>query len=387
MPEIASTGREAPLSKAASRERKTTVYDPPSVRRRLRIFPVLATLFFAALAGGALWILWQDYMSSPWTRDGTVRAYVVRLAPEVSGRVVDLPIKDNQYVKKGELLMKIDPRDYNVAVDLANAAIKQAQADLENKIAQRERRKALSDLAASKEERQTYTSAAEMAEATLAQQKANLTQANNNLARTELRSPVNGWVTNLLIRQGDYATAGQQVVSIVDADSFWMDGYFEETALKHIKDGDPAKIWLLGYNKVLHGHVDSVSRGIVVSNATPGKSGLATVNPIFTWVRLAQRVPVRIDFDEIPKDLRLVVGMTGTIEVEPKSGSAKPETPKPETPKSETPRGEAKAPEGAKEGGGRGAKGASSGEVGKGTEKSSKSSRGGRRRRPSVHVH
>jgi multidrug resistance efflux pump len=108
---------------------------------------------------------------------------------------------------------------------------------------------------------------------------------------------VNGWVTNLLLRQGDYTTTGQTALSLVDADSFWVDGYFEETALKLIHEGDPAKIWLLGYREVLSGHVDSVARGIVVSNVTPGKSGLATVNPIFTWVRLAQRVPVRMHID------------------------------------------------------------------------------------------
>jgi multidrug resistance efflux pump len=110
-------------------------------------------------------------------------------------------------------------------------------------------------------------------------------------------------------------------LSIVDAESFWVDGYFEENALRSIQEGDPAKIWLLGYGKVLQGHVDSVARGIVVSNATPGKSGLANVNPVFTWVRLAQRIPVRIRIDEVPPDVRLVVGMTATIEVEPQSGS------------------------------------------------------------------
>ena len=321
MPEIASTTRKLPPTKPAGRG-TTTVYDPPSIKRRLRVLPILATLSFAAVAAGAVWILWQNYMGRPWTRDGTVRAYVVRLAPEVSGKVIELPVKDNQYVHKGELLMKIDPRDYHVAVDLAKAAIEQAQADLENKNAQQARRNRLTDLATSVEEKQTYTSAAEMAEAALAQRNANLTQANINLERTELRSPVNGWITNLLIRQGDYATAGQQVMSIVDADSFWLDGYFEETAVNQIRDGDTAKIWLLGYNKVLYGRVDSVARGIVVSNATPGTSGLANVNPIFTWVRLAQRVPVRIHFDKIPKDLRLVIGMTATIEIEPKEEPA-----------------------------------------------------------------
>jgi len=138
--------------------------------------------------------------------------------------------------------------------------------------------------------------------------------------RMRMRAPLSGWVTNLLVRQGDYAVTGETAMSIVDADSFWVDGYFEETALRHIDAGDPAKVWLLGYGKVLQGHVDSVARGIVVSNAMPGKSGLASVNPIFTWVRLAQRIPVRIQIDELPPD----VGMTATIEVEPSSSSPRP---------------------------------------------------------------
>ena len=162
-----------------------------------------------------------------------------------------------------------------------------------------------------------------MAQAEVAQQKANLERARINLERTEIRAPVTGWVTNLLVRQGDYATAGQMAMSIVDSDSFWVDGYFEETALRRILVGDPAKIWLLGYGKMLQGHVDSVARGIVVSNATPGKSGLASVNPIFTWVRLAQRIPVRIQIDQLPPEIKLVVGMTASIEVEPGPQSSK----------------------------------------------------------------
>jgi RND family efflux transporter MFP subunit len=260
-------------------------------------------------------MLWQSYMGTPWTRDGTVRAYVVTLAPEVSGQVTALAVKDNQYVHKGDLLMKIDPRDYKVAVDLASAAVDQARADYDNKKAQAERRAKLSNLASTPEERETYVASEQMASATIAQQRANLERATINLGRTEIRSPVNGWVTNLLLQQGDYAATGEMALSIVDSDSFWVDGYFEETALKLIRDGAPARIWLLGYREVLQGHVDSVSRGIVVANATPGRSGLATVNPIFTWVRLAQRVPVRVHIDQVPKDVRLVVGMTATIEI------------------------------------------------------------------------
>jgi RND family efflux transporter MFP subunit len=308
---------EPTLSRSANRT-ATPANDPPSIRRRLRLLPMLVTLVVAAFGAVAVWLLWQGYMGKPWTRDGTVRAYVVTVAPEVSGQVVELPVKDNQRLKKGDLLMKIDPRDFQVAVDLSKAAVDQAEADYNNKKVQAERRQALSDLSTSREERQTFTSSAAMAAATVEEQRANLNRATINLARTEVRSPVNGWVTNLLLREGDYATTSQTALSLVDADSFWVDGYFEETALKLIQDGDSALIWLLGYKEVLKGHVDSVARGIVVSNVTPGKSGLATVDPIFTWVRLAQRVPVRIHIDNTPADLRLVVGMTATIEIQPK---------------------------------------------------------------------
>lgn len=293
--------------------------DRRSLHGRLRLLPILATLAVAGVAAAAVWLLWQNYMESPWTRDGTVRAYVVTIAPEVSGRITELAVKDNQLVRKGDLLMKIDPGDYQTAVELSKAVVDQAQADFENKKAEAARRLKLSNLSTTAEEQQTYVTRADMAAATIEQQRANLDRANLNLERTEIRSPVNGWVTNLLVRQGDYATTGQTALSIIDSDSFWVDGYFEETAIPLIRDGDPAKIWLLGYKQMLSGHVDSVAHGIVVSNATPGKSGLATVNPIFTWVRLAQRVPVRVHIDDIPSDVKLAIGMTATIEVEPKA--------------------------------------------------------------------
>jgi len=272
-----------------------------SVRRRLRLLPTLATLAVAATGTAATALLWQTYVGQPWTRDGTVRAYVLTLAPEVSGRVTELAVKDNQFVQKGDLLMKIDPRDYKVAVDFSKAA----------------RRLKLSDLETTPEERQTYVASANIALATVEQKRTSLEQAEINLERTEIRSPVNGWVTNLLLRRGDYTTTGRTAMSLVDSDSFWIDGYFEETALRLIREGQSAKIWLLGYREVLQGHVDSVARGIVVPNASPGNGGLASVNPIFTWVRLAQRIPVRVHIDRVPPDVRLVVGMTATVEVEP----------------------------------------------------------------------
>ena len=327
MPQSLPSPETPPSGQQATRDVPSPPNDSRSIERRLRLLPVIGTFLIATVAVGAVWILWQDYMGTPWTRDGTVRAYIVTLAPEVSGRIVELDVRDNQYVHAGDMLMKIDPRDYKVAVDLGKAAVDEAQADYDNKKVQADRRLALSDLATSVEARQSYTSSAAMALAVLEQQKANLERATVNLARTEIRSPVTGWVTNLLLaRVGDYAATGQTVISLVDANSFWVDGYFEETALKLINEGDPATIWLLGYREVLQGHVEGVARGIVVSNATPGKSGLATVNPIFTWVRLPQRVPVRMRLDAVPPDVRLVVGMTATVEIHPKpaGGSGAP---------------------------------------------------------------
>jgi multidrug resistance efflux pump len=139
-----------------------------------------------------------------------------------------------------------------------------------------------------------------------------------NLERTQIHSPVNGYVTNLLAQLGDYATIGQKIISLVDADSFWIDGYFEETSLERIRDGDPATVKLMGYSQLVHGHVGGVARGINVPNAQPDQAGLASVNPIFTWVRLAQRVPVRIHIDQVPDGVRLVAGTTATVQIDPR---------------------------------------------------------------------
>jgi multidrug resistance efflux pump len=145
-----------------------------------------------------------------------------------------------------------------------------------------------------------------------------LNQARVNLWRTEIHSPVNGWVTNLLVQFGDYANVGQDEITIVDADSFWIDGYFEETSLDSVHEGDPAKAKLMGYSQFDRGHVDSIARGINVPNVQPNSVGLASVNPIFTWVRLAQRIPVHIKIDQVPDGVQLVAGMTATVQIDPK---------------------------------------------------------------------
>ena len=285
-------------------------------RRRVPVLPLLITLAAIGVAIGLGRAMWNVYMEAPWTRDGMVRAYVVTMTPEISGRIVEMPVADNQFVHKGDLLMVIDPTDYRIALETAEAAVLQAKATADNAQAQAERRHKLSDLAVTVEGRQTYDANALASKAQHQQMIAQLDRAKVNLERTQIRSPVNGWVTNLLARQGDYASVGRNTISIVDADSYWVDAYFEETQLASIHDGDPVSVKLMGSSQIVGGEVASVARGINVSNAQPNQQGLAMVNPIFTWVRLAQRVPVRIRIKHVPNGVRLVAGLTATVQVE-----------------------------------------------------------------------
>lgn len=292
--------------------------DRESSPRRPRRKPLLVTLAAVAAAAALSWQMWDAYLRAPWTRDGTVRAYVVTLAPEVAGRIVALPIADNQLVHKGDLLMVVDPTNFRIAVAQAEAAVAQTRAVARNAEAQAERRRKQTSLSVSDEEKQLFASQALAAQAAYRQAEANLDQARVDLQRTRLYSPVNGYVTNLLAQLGDYVTVGEKTLSLIDADSFWIDAYFEETDLDRIHEKDPAAIKLMGYSQLLRGHVDGISRGIDVANARPDGSGLASVNPIFTWVRLAQRVPVRIHIDQVPPGVRLVAGATASVEVRPR---------------------------------------------------------------------
>jgi multidrug resistance efflux pump len=294
----------------------------PRSRRRFRVLPVVFTLIAVALAVVFGDAMWRTYMVAPWTRDGTVRAYVVTMAPQVAGQIVQLPVFDNQFVHKGDLLLVIDPTDYKIAVQLAEAAVEHAQVTAQNAMREAQRRQELTQLAVTKEEKQTFESDAVADQATYQQAVANLNQARVNLQRTEIRSPVNGYVTNLLAQLGDYATVGENLISLVDADSFWVDGYFEETNLDRVHVGDPAKVKLMGYRRIIRGHVGSIARGISVPNAQPNGEGLAEVNPIFTWVRLAQRIPVRIHIDHVPEGVVLATGETATVEIQPRQSEA-----------------------------------------------------------------
>ena len=197
--------------------------------------------------------------------------------------------------------MVIDPTNYRIAVKQAEAFLDQAKANAQDAQAEYDRRKNLTTLSTSIEEKQIYQAKALSTKAAVELAAASLAQARVNLERTEIRSPVNGYVTNLLAQLGNYANAGVSQLSIVNTDSFWIDGYFEETQLASIRENDPVLIKLMSSAQVLRGHVSSLARGIEVLNAQPDAAGLAKVNPIFTWVRLAQRVPVRIHIDEYPE--------------------------------------------------------------------------------------
>ena len=284
-------------------------------RRAARILVTMLLLAVALVAGV---LIWRTYAISPWTRDGQITADVVDIAPQVSGQITHLSVSDNQSVHKGDLLYEIDAVDYQVAVATAEANVNSKLADLKAKRAEATRRLQLTTLTTSEEERQIYDASAEMAAAAYAAAIAQLSQAHINLDRTKVTSPVNGYVTNLLLREGDYATPGARNISLLDSDSFWVAGYFEETKLRGIHIGDPALAVLMGYgNDPVRGHVDSVARGITTPNTDPGSLGLASVNPVFTWVRLAQRIPVRIHIDEVPASIHLAAGMTATVTIGP----------------------------------------------------------------------
>jgi RND family efflux transporter MFP subunit len=275
----------------------------------------VATVGIAVAAVLVALVTWDKYNAGPWTRDGRVRVQVASVAPEISGKIKELRIVDNQFVHKGDILYVIDPFDFDVALRAHKAGLQQKMADLNVKQLQSERRNRLSDLSASVEQKQVYEGSALQAKAAVESAEEQVRQAEINLQRTEVRSPVNGIVTNLLLREGDYARQGATNVSIIDTDSYWVDGYFEETKLARLCVGERAEAKLMGYSAPIVGHIATVTRGVSVSNAAASTQGLPNVDPVYTWVRLAQRVPVRIAIDNVPAGVPLVSGLTATVTI------------------------------------------------------------------------
>jgi multidrug resistance efflux pump len=273
---------------------------------------VTAIVVVAALI--ALRYLWDRYERDPWTRDGRVRADVVQVAPDVSGLVTDVLVHDNQVVKKGQALFVIDQPRFELALRQSEAAVASAQAQVDEAVLEDKRNHNLGNLVSTELLQQGGTKL-EQARAALAQAVVAHDTAKLNMDRTTVLAPVNGYITNFELRPGNYAAAGRPLFALVDSDSLHVDGYFEETKLPRIHIGNRVSVLLMGESQLLYGHVESISGGIEDRERGPSSNLLPNVAPTFNWVRLAQRVPVRVKIDNLPPDVRLIAGRTATVSV------------------------------------------------------------------------
>ncbi|NBA94627.1 HlyD family secretion protein [Pseudomonas sp. R5(2019)] len=277
---------------------------------------VAVTLCLVAVAVFAGVYLWQYYMLSPWTRDARVRADVTIIAPDVSGWVRQLKAYDNQAVKAGDLLLSIDRDRFQAALEKANAVADTRQQQLRLREHEASRRAALSPQAISAELRENAQINAAVARGELREAQAEVKVAELNLARSEVHAPRSGHITNLRLAEGNYVNAGQAVMALIDDSTFYIQAYFEETKLPRIRVGAPVKVWLMSAGEPIAGRVESISRGITDRNATPDEQLLAQVEPTFNWVRLAQRIPVRIKLENVPEEVQLSAGMTASVQVQ-----------------------------------------------------------------------
>jgi RND family efflux transporter MFP subunit len=275
---------------------------------------VAVTLIVAGLAvAGGRW-LWVRYNVEPWTRDGRIRADVVQVSPDVSGLVTEVLVRNDQTVAAGDILFVLDRPRYELALRQAEAAVISAEVTLAQAKRESARNQGLTDLVTSEqvEEGQSKVDqlAAQLNGARVARDLAQL-----NLERTTVRTPVNGVVTNVELQPGDYASAGHQVLALVATDTIHVDGYFEETKLPRIQVGDRAVVHIMGIATGLPGQVESIAAGIEDRERASSSTDLANVNPSFSWVRLAQRIPVRIKLDPPAGDVRLIAGRTATVSI------------------------------------------------------------------------
>jgi multidrug resistance efflux pump len=274
---------------------------------------VITTLVLVAAGCLGAYELWNYYMLSPWTRDARVVADVVTIAPDVAGFVNDLRVNDNQFVRKGDILLILDRVRYKQALEAADANVAARKAEMLMRQSEAARRLRLTEIAITEEAREDSQHMAALAVATYNQAMADRSTASLNLERTVIRAPVNGFVTNLTLVVGQYAAVGTKLMALIDSDSYRVEGYFEETKLPVIEPGGKVEIHLMSGGPALRGHVQSISHGITDRDNANGPELLANVNPTFEWVRLAQRIPIRIHIDEVPENVRISAGMTCTV--------------------------------------------------------------------------
>lgn len=266
--------------------------------------------------------LWRYYEVYPRTPDGKVRADVILVAPDVSGLVTRVFVKDNQNVRAGTPLFEIDRQRFQIEADHARAVLAAKEAALKQAQRVARRNAALGNLVAT-EDREKSVADVDEKSAELQQAQSDVAAAQVNLARTVVKAATDGKITNLNLRPGAYATTGKPLFALIDRHSIHIDGYFEETKLSNIHIGDTARIRLMGDSKLLRGHVQSIAGGIEDRDRTTGGNLMADVNPTFSWIRLAQRIPVRIVLDDVPPDISLILGRTAAVDIEPAEASQK----------------------------------------------------------------
>ncbi|MEZ8631457.1 HlyD family secretion protein [Vibrio lentus] len=279
----------------------------------------LITLLLFVAAGSVVYSYYQSYTSNPWTRDGQVSAYIVSITPRVTGQIIKIHVDDNSQVSKGDLLFEIDPSIYRAAYNKALATQKQAFALLAKAKNEEQR-------AANLEKRtpgavpvltlNNLSNVVETSSANVQVAKANVEEAHLNLKFTKVYAPTNGYITNFNLRVGSQVVANSPVVALIDEDSFWIEGYFKETDLVGVNPQDKAFVTLMMHNNVLlKGHIKSIGFGIAKQDGSTGNDLLPNVNPNFQWIRLAQRIPIKVKLDNVPEDLQLRVGMTASIKI------------------------------------------------------------------------
>jgi RND family efflux transporter MFP subunit len=275
---------------------------------------VLATLSVLVLALVGARRLWIHYNLEPWTRDGRVRADIVQVSPDVSGLVTEVRVTSNQVVNKDDVLFVLDRPRFELALHQAEASVAAIAVTLAQARRENERNRNLKDLATTEQVEEGQSKVDQLV-AQLNSARAQRDVARLNLDRTTIRAPVNGIVTNVDLRPGDYATVGRQLLALVDTDTIHVDGYFEETKLPWIRVGDRALVHIMGIKATLHGSVESITAAIEDRERSASSQALANVNPTFSWVRLAQRIPVKIKLDPTAGDIRLIAGRTATVSI------------------------------------------------------------------------
>jgi len=286
--------------------------------RLLRLF--IKIILNVALFGGALYfgyLKYQDYFNNPWTRDGQVRAQVIQVSPRVTGTVIHIAVVDNQEVKKGDLLFEIDPSPYQIKIDQAKADLKREEANARGTKIEYDRVRNIASKnkgAVSQKDLNRNRVNYEKSLAKIDSAKEKLKSARLNLTFTKVHASVDGYVSNINFQIGSQAVANRAILALVDKNSFWVFGFFRENMLKDIKKGDRAKVTLMAYPEhPIDGVVESIGWGIAHSDGNPGNNLLPKIKPVFQWIRLAQRIPVRITLEKLPEGVELRFGLTASV--------------------------------------------------------------------------